>query len=780
VQQTIIGGAGDPIANPPFLQVGYGPTYGRIDGQHPEFAAWFGHTDPVQANLSILRDGRIRAKAGTIGGWEINSSYLAKDTGIDATSAGMAPADYPFFAGATYANRAVAPFRVTPAGYFHAGDTQNYVDWNGSTLAVSGTIYSGAGQIGGWTINVVCLAKDTGVPATSAGLAPNDWPFYAGQVYTGRATAPFRVNPAGEMWAYAAIIGELATGRACMIADATNGIRMIRDGTTTTGQWKPAGDFFLGPDISAPATTKLALFNAAQLYNGESVDVGDMLWGNNSTDKGNMLWDESAGELKFRSGQTDKLVMSSTGVLYLRSGLTVGYGGTAGKIKSGTADFSYAGGIMTFSGSGWVIGCYYDEVEVLQAAAMLGTAAGSSLKYDTKSGLFILRGTIVATAGELQTLDVSGILTVGATGAIRSGTTTYDSGVGFWMGYTGDAYKFFIGDSTAGKLLWTGSALKVGDWTVAATELTGTNIRLQSSGRITVGAGGSVAGLDGNDGTGIRIWAGGDVPSAGKFLVTGSGGVCLVGVGLSLVYDTYGSADESAIHSQVSRVLTLQRRSGVSGQPSSIRLRTQPQDAASWFYTHEIGHDYFRFGDKPAGPTWPDPVYRIGFNSPSDQTLYFKNDGGGALAVQVNGNLVADGDIRASGQLISKDHVNFAGSESNWTTAAVQTTNDTATTIWSKALTSGRAYQIDIRITARRTDSGTENGAYWRRVLVYTDGADCYWLSQTVAADLQNTMSGSISFNSSGTTFQVQVVGQAGKTIAWVATVWYQSVASNA
>jgi hypothetical protein len=41
-------------------------------------------------------------------------------------------------------------------------------------------------------------------------------------------------------------------------------------------------------------------------------------------------------------------------------------------------------------------------------------------------------------------------------------------------------------------------------------------------------------------------------------------------------------------------------------------------------------------------------------------------------------------------------------------------------------------------------------------------------------------MSGSISFNSSGTTFQVQVVGQAGKTIAWVATVWYQSVASNA
>lgn len=61
-------------------------------------------------------DGSINAKLGFIAGWTINPTYLAKDTGTDATSVGMAPADYPFYAGATYANRAAAPFRVTPAG----------------------------------------------------------------------------------------------------------------------------------------------------------------------------------------------------------------------------------------------------------------------------------------------------------------------------------------------------------------------------------------------------------------------------------------------------------------------------------------------------------------------------------------------------------------------------------------------------------------------------------------------------------------------------------------
>jgi hypothetical protein len=69
-----------------------------------------------QSGATLSIKGAITATSGLIGDWAINSAYLAKDTGTDATSAGMSPTDYPFYAGATYANRATAPFRVTNAG----------------------------------------------------------------------------------------------------------------------------------------------------------------------------------------------------------------------------------------------------------------------------------------------------------------------------------------------------------------------------------------------------------------------------------------------------------------------------------------------------------------------------------------------------------------------------------------------------------------------------------------------------------------------------------------
>ena len=58
--------------------------------------------------------GTVTATAGSIGGFTIASGYLY--AGTSTNTCGLSPADYPFWAGATYANRATAPFRVTPAG----------------------------------------------------------------------------------------------------------------------------------------------------------------------------------------------------------------------------------------------------------------------------------------------------------------------------------------------------------------------------------------------------------------------------------------------------------------------------------------------------------------------------------------------------------------------------------------------------------------------------------------------------------------------------------------
>lgn len=73
----------------------------------------------------------------------------------------------------------------------------------------------------------------------------------------------------------------------------------------------------------------------------------------------------------------------------------------------------------------------------------------SSLKVGALSAITANLGTI--TAGNI-TLDSSGF--------IRAGQTAWNTGTGFWLGYTGGTYKFSLGSSTAG-LNWDGTSLNI-------------------------------------------------------------------------------------------------------------------------------------------------------------------------------------------------------------------------------------------------------------------------------------------------------------------------------
>jgi phage minor structural protein len=97
-----------------------------------------GWTDKFYADVdgNLFLDGSITATTGVIGGWTISSTAIYKDSGVDATSSGMASADYPFYAGKQYASRATAPFRVTNAGVLVA---------TSATISGSITITGGSG-----------------------------------------------------------------------------------------------------------------------------------------------------------------------------------------------------------------------------------------------------------------------------------------------------------------------------------------------------------------------------------------------------------------------------------------------------------------------------------------------------------------------------------------------------------------------------------------------------------------------------------------------------------
>ena len=114
----------------------------------------------------------------SIGNWSFDTTKIWKDGATDALSAGMAPVDYPFYAGKKYVDRATAPFRVTPAGALTASSaTITGALTTGAGSSIDGT-YIGAGTVGsaaanlalrGWTFTGIFSSTDYNTVAWSAG-----------------------------------------------------------------------------------------------------------------------------------------------------------------------------------------------------------------------------------------------------------------------------------------------------------------------------------------------------------------------------------------------------------------------------------------------------------------------------------------------------------------------------------------------------------------------------------------------------------------------------------
>ena len=69
-------------------------------------------------------------------------------------------------------------------------------------------------------------------------------------------------------------------------------------------------------------------------------------------------------------------------------------------------------------------------------------------------------GNLSAISTNTGSLTVSGNVTIGSYGNIRGGQTAYNTGTGFFLGYSGGTYKFSIGSSTV-NMTWDGTAFTV-------------------------------------------------------------------------------------------------------------------------------------------------------------------------------------------------------------------------------------------------------------------------------------------------------------------------------
>ena len=100
-----------------------------------------------------------------------------------------------------------------------------------------------------------------------------------------------------------------------------------------------------------------------------------------------------------------------------------------------------------------------------------GTPYISSLKVGSLSAITVNTGA----------LTVQDTLTVSTTGSIKGGQTAYNTGTGFFLGYSSTTYKFSIGSSLVG-MTWDGSAFSVNGGSI-----TGSVIQTATSGqRVTI------------------------------------------------------------------------------------------------------------------------------------------------------------------------------------------------------------------------------------------------------------------------------------------------------
>lgn len=182
------------------------------------YRLWIGNATAASAPFRVTKagvltatgatiTGTITASAGAIGGFDVGTDYI-RDV---ANSMGMASTvtagdDVRFWAGATFANRATAPFRVTEAGVLVA-----------SNATITGTITSTVGTIGGFTLGATTLSAGSGSTYISLNAA--------GSIFLGVADG---VNPSTYMTPGSVLIRGYAPN---LWVDASNG--SIAGGTWT-------------------------------------------------------------------------------------------------------------------------------------------------------------------------------------------------------------------------------------------------------------------------------------------------------------------------------------------------------------------------------------------------------------------------------------------------------------------------------------------------------------------------------------------------------------------
>lgn len=394
----------------------------------------------------------------------------------------------------------------------------NKLTWNGTSLAITGSLTATTGAIGGWTINSTSITDAAGVVGLSSAVTGgDDIRFWAGNVTP--ASAAFRVTEAGALTATSATISGAITATTGAIGGWTINSTSIYTGTEDhSGYTANAGDMTLysnGSDASIHANkfyidssgvlncTAAVISGAITTTSGSLLDGGYLDDGTVTSSKGSLAIVAWTQTCSFTVTDADTVAWAS-GSLTLSDGTVYSISGSnTGNMSAKTYIYFDLGISMTAYQTTTTAATAIGDNKILIAIAQNGTGeatfmllnnnsynidaanivAGSitanEIAANTITAAKIAAGTITATeiaastitAGKLSVSTLSsitadlgaitaGTVTLNTTGYIRGGQTAYATGTGFFLGYDSSAYKFNVGSSTE-YLDWNGTRLTV-------------------------------------------------------------------------------------------------------------------------------------------------------------------------------------------------------------------------------------------------------------------------------------------------------------------------------
>jgi hypothetical protein len=389
------------------------------------------------------------------------------------------------------------------------------VDQETDALTVSGTnglpgtaaTNNGTAQLYQWA---------TGQPANPNGTSTWTWSTGINSGYTGtdswQTTVPANPGTPGiRLWIAAKQITAQAgtsstsvdwtTGTISVYASSLNGLNGVQSASPTVYQWAASI-----PTISGTSTYTWSdgsfspnSFGSWTATPGTSPSVGFTLW---------------AATVKL----TDSATATTSPINWTTATISaVGYAGTNGGAGSQGASsrLAYAriannpvptSGTITVTGdarpsaaqslSTWGINVSWSANDpdpsstntLYQSDGIYNPATGTTA-WSTPYISSLKVGSLSAITVNTGALTVQDTLTVSPTGSIRGGQTGYNTGTGFFIGYSDGAYKLSIGNPAGNRIGWDGSGL-----TIIGTITTGTVI----NGAVTLSSGTTLTTLESN------------------------------------------------------------------------------------------------------------------------------------------------------------------------------------------------------------------------------------------------------------------------------------------